>query len=93
MDKWYVYILKCSDRTLYTGVTNDIERRVNKHNQGTASKYTRGRRPVTLVYKEEYKEKNKAYKREYQLKKLTRKQKQSLFDRKNNKTLSAKTID
>ncbi len=46
--RWFVYILKCSDGTLYCGVTTDLERRVNEHNNGTASRYTRSRRPVTL---------------------------------------------
>lgn len=49
MKGWFVYILKCADNTLYCGVTTDLERRVGEHNDGTASKYTRARRPVTLV--------------------------------------------
>ena len=49
LKRWFVYILECSDGTLYCGVTTDLERRVNEHNKGTASRYTRSRRPVTLL--------------------------------------------
>ena len=51
-ERWTVYILRCKDSTLYTGITKDIERRVKQHNDGKASKYTQSRRPVNIVYKE-----------------------------------------
>ena len=69
---YYVYILRCADNTLYTGYTNDIESRVNLHNEGLASKYTRSRLPVHLKYFEEYKTQSEALKRECEIKKLSR---------------------
>lgn len=69
---YYVYILRCSDNTLYTGYTNDLENRINLHNKGVASKYTRSRRPVYLKYYEKHKTKNSALKRECEIKKLSR---------------------
>lgn len=72
---FYVYILKCSDDTLYTGFTVDLEKRIQTHNKGLGAKYTRGRIPVELVYEEEYPTKSEALKREYKIKQLTRKQK------------------
>lgn len=71
----YIYIVKCSDESLYTGYTNNIEQRIKKHNLGTASKYTRGRLPVHLVYQEEFNTKVEAMKREWAIKQLTRKEK------------------
>lgn len=63
---WYVYILKCNDNTLYTGVTNDLDNRLHQHNHGqVGAKYTRARRPVTLVYSEEQFNKSEAMKREH----------------------------
>ena len=76
----WVYILKCSDGTLYTGWTNDIERRLAAHNRGTASKYTRGRRPVELVWKEEFTAKEDAMSREAHIKSLSKKQKTKIFN-------------
>jgi putative endonuclease len=75
----YVYILKCSDGSLYTGWTNDLEKRLAAHNAGTASKYTRPRRPVKLVYSETVESKSDALKREAAIKKLTREQKVKLI--------------
>ena len=73
---YYVYILKCNDETLYTGITTDVERRVKEHNTSSkGAKYTKYRRPVELVYKEEVNSKSKALKREYIIKKYTRKEK------------------
>ena len=77
--KWYVYILRCADGTLYTGITNHPERRLSAHNAGTASKYTRVRRPVAMVYREEVESKADALRRELLIKKLTRQQKESLL--------------
>jgi putative endonuclease len=76
---FYVYILKCSDGTLYTGYTVDIDNRIKVHNKGLGAKYTRGRIPVKLVYKEVCKSKSDAMKREIKIKKLSRKEKLNLI--------------
>lgn len=83
MKRNYTYMVKCSDGTLYTGWTTDLEHRVKTHNNGEGAKYTRSRRPVELVYYEEYVTKAEAIKREYAIKKLTRKQKEKLIENKN----------
>lgn len=76
---YYVYILECSDNTLYTGITTDLQRRVDEHNTSEkGAKYTRLRRPVRLVYSEEQTDRSSASKREYALKKLSRMQKLAL---------------
>jgi len=75
----YVYILKCSDKTYYTGYTNSISRRIKQHQDGKAAKYTRGRRPVQLVYLEKGTDRSWGLKREHQIKKLPRKQKEMLI--------------
>lgn len=69
------YILRCADGTLYTGWTNDLNRRLLAHNAGTGAKYTRPRRPVTLVYQEQFPSKQEAMRREWEIKQLTRAQK------------------
>ena len=69
---WWVYILRCVDGTLYTGATNDLDRRLAAHNAGRGAKYTRTRRPVALVYREEAADKSAALQREAALKKLAR---------------------
>lgn len=74
----YTYILKCNDGTLYTGWTNNIDKRLKDHNDGKGAKYTKVRRPVELVYYEEFESKEEAMKREYAIKQLTRKQKEEL---------------
>lgn len=74
----YVYVLKCSDGTLYTGYTTDIERRVAEHNNGNGAKYTRGRTPVTLVHTEEFETQSSAMQREYEIKQLSRSEKEAL---------------
>lgn len=68
----YVYILECKDGSLYTGWTNDLKKRVEDHNSGKGAKYTRGKRPVTLVYYEIFETKEEAMKREYAIKHMTR---------------------
>ncbi len=73
-----LYIIECSDGTFYTGVTNDIERRLGEHNAGKASKYTRTRRPVELRYTEDCADRAAALARECQVKKLSRKGKERL---------------
>ena len=80
----YTYILKCSDGTYYTGWTNDLDKRLKAHNGGkSGAKYTRNRRPVTLVYYEEFQGRQEAMKREYAIKQLTRKEKENLIKEKN----------
>ena len=81
MKAWYVYILLCSDGTFYTGSTDDVARRVAVHNSGKGAKYTRGRRPVEVVYFEECESYSAALKREYAIKQLTRQQKVELIKR------------
>ena len=76
----YVYIVECSDGTYYTGYTNDIEKRINAHNNGKGAKYTRGRIPVKLRYLEKYNTKSEALKREHSIKKQSRIEKQKLFN-------------
>ena len=74
----YVYIVECSDRTLYTGWTNNLEKRIKTHNAGKGAKYTRCRLPVKLVYYESFENKVDAMKREYAIKKLLKKQKEDI---------------
>ena len=70
-----VYILLCADNSLYTGITNNLEKRVQCHNRGNGAKYTRSRRPVTVVYTEPAADKSAALRREYEIKAMTRFQK------------------
>lgn len=76
---WWVYILRCGDDTLYTGVTDDVERRAAAHNSGKGAKYTRGRGPVTVVYREACPDHSAALRREAAIKKLTRPEKLALI--------------
>lgn len=76
----YVYILKCKDNSFYTGWTTDLSKRIQRHNLGLGAKYTRNRRPVELIYFETFQNKSEALKREYQIKQLTRKQKEKLIE-------------
>ena len=69
---WYLYILRCNDGVLYTGITTDVTRRVERHNKKKASRYTRMRLPVELVYQEEQPDKSSARKREIQIKHWSR---------------------
>ena len=77
-DPWFLYILCCQDGTYYTGVTKDLERRLKMHNDGRASRYTRARRPVTLIYQEDCRGRAQALMRECAVKALSRKQKDQL---------------
>lgn len=81
----YTYILKCSDDTLYTGWTNDLEKRLKAHNDGKGAKYTKVRLPVEIVYYESFETKQEAMRREYEIKQLTRKQKELLIEEKVNR--------
>jgi putative endonuclease len=77
---YFVYILRCSDDTLYTGITSDIQRRLHEHNfSKKGAKYTKARRPLTLVHVEELGDKSSASKREYAIKRLTRAEKLALI--------------
>ena len=75
----YVYILRCADNSLYTGWTNNLDRRIKMHSNGKGAKYTKARLPVELVYFEEYEDKIEAMKREYAIKQLKRKEKLMLI--------------
>jgi len=76
-DSWFVYILRCADETLYTGIAKDVEKRLQQHNTDdkAGAKYTRSRRPVALLYSESYGSRSEASRREYQVKRMTRKEK------------------
>ena len=82
---WYLYILRCADDTLYTGITTDVEKRLEAHRTGKGAKYTRGRAPLELVYRETCGSHSDALKRELEIKKLSRAEKQKLIaaDREN----------
>ena len=75
----YTYILKCKDDSLYTGWTNDLKKRITSHNAGKGAKYTKARRPVELIYYEEFQTREEAMKREYAIKQLSRKEKEALI--------------
>lgn len=78
----YTYIVECKDGTLYTGWTTDLDRRIKAHNTGKGAKYTRSRFPVVLRYFESFQTKEEAMRREYEIKQLTRKEKQKLIEKK-----------
>ena len=77
---WFLYVLKCNDGTLYTGVTTNIDRRLNEHNTSKkGAKYTKTRRPVSLVYWLKFQDRSTAQKAEYRFKQLTREEKEKLI--------------
>lgn len=76
---WYVYMVRCKDQSLYTGISNNVEQRVSVHNAGKGARYTRARRPVTLVYQESVSDRSAALKREAAIKKLKPAEKRALF--------------
>lgn len=78
---WFVYILECADRTLYVGVTNDVEKRVAAHASGKGARYTRGRSPLVVRHVEEAPTRGDAQKREAAIRKLSREKKLALFSR------------
>ena len=78
MNNWYVYIVECSDSTLYTGITDNVKARILAHNTGKGAKYTKGRGPVILRYTEVLMNRSEATKREMEIKKMTRKKKLNL---------------
>ena len=81
MSVHWVYILECDDGSFYTGYTTDIERRVREHDRGDGAKYTRGRTPVELVHRERFESKSAAMSREYEIKQLSRTEKERLVER------------
>ncbi len=80
MKQWVVYIVKCRDGTLYTGITDDLPRRLQAHNEGQGAKYTRGRGPVELQYREPCLDRSQALRREYRIKQLSRREKLQLCE-------------
>lgn len=81
---WYLYILRCKDGTLYTGITTHVEKRLEAHRSGKGAKYTRGRSPLELVYRETCGSHSEALKRERKIKSLTREEKQKLIESEDN---------
>jgi putative endonuclease len=76
---WYVYILRCSDGSFYTGITNNVPERLKMHNAGNGAKYTKGRRPVALIYRERSANRSSAQRREVQIKKWRKLNKEKLI--------------
>ena len=79
MAGYFAYIARCSDNTLYSGYTNDFERREKIHNEGKGALYTRMRRPIKIVYTEKFETRSAAMKREYELKRLTKSEKEKMI--------------
>lgn len=77
---YYTYMVECADHTYYTGYTSNLTKRIEAHNAGKGAKYTKGRLPVTLIYWEEFQEKKEALRREWQIKQLSRKEKEKLCE-------------
>lgn len=77
---FWIYLLKCRDNTYYCGYTNNLEKRLQLHNSGKASRYTRARLPVKIIYSEKFSTKSGAMKREFQIKKLNKKEKKNLIE-------------
>ncbi len=80
MSTWSVYLLECSDKTFYVGISTDVDKRLANHNAGLGAKYTRGRLPVVCVWREEATSESAARKREYELKQWSRAQKKALIE-------------
>ena len=76
---YFIYILRCEDNSLYTGITTDVEKRLAAHRAGKGAKYTRGRGPLELVYREELPDHSAALKREYEIKSMSRQEKEKLI--------------
>jgi putative endonuclease len=86
---WFVYLVRCRDGSIYTGITDDIEKRLRKHNEGKGAKYTASRRPVMLVYSESYPDRGSASRREAKLKSWRKHQKEALLKAGNTSDRSA----
>lgn len=78
--KWFVYMLRCGDGSLYTGITDDVQRRLAAHRCGKGAKYTRGRGPLVLVHQEEWETKSQALHREHEIKALSRQEKLAMIE-------------
>ena len=78
--KWVVYMLRCKDNSIYTGITNDLKKRIETHLSGNGSKYLRGKLPLKLVYRESFQDRSTASKREIEIKKLNKKEKELLIN-------------
>jgi putative endonuclease len=76
--EWHVYVVRCADTTLYTGIARDLQARITQHNTGRGAKYTRGRRPVTLVYQEAAADHGAALRREHEIKRMAPQAKRAL---------------
>ena len=83
--RWFLYILKCNDNTLYTGITSDLPRRLKQHNNGKAARYTRSRLPIEVIFQEPCLSKSHALKKEYAVKSMTQKNKYD-YIKKNRRT-------
>ena len=81
MKYWYLYIVRCSDGSFYTGITTDLEERIKRHNTGDGAKYTRARRPVRLIYAKKIDSKSEAKRKEIEVKSLSRENKERLIKR------------
>lgn len=79
MKKWFVYIVECSDKTYYTGISTDVDKRIETHNKGMGAKYTKYKLPVTCIYRQEYENHSEASKEEYRIKQLTKNEKKLLI--------------
>ena len=77
---WLLYMLECSDNSIYTGITNNLEERLKRHQSGNGAKYLRGRLPIKLIYKENFINRSEATKREIYIKKMSKKEKKKLID-------------
>lgn len=80
----YTYIVECSDGSLYTGWTNDLEKRIKAHNDGKGAKYTKSRRPVVLAYYEEFQTREEAMRREWEIKQMSRQKKMRMISAEKN---------
>ena len=83
MSSWKLYILRCGDGSLYTGITTDVDKRLEAHQSGKGAKYTRGRGPLKLVYREECADHSAALRREWEIKQLPREEKEKLIQNQN----------
>ena len=88
--RWFLYMLRCKDNTFYTGITTNLERRLTQHNDGIASRYTRSRKPVVMVYNENCDDRSSALKRESAVKKLTRTEKELMVKKTKRRTTAAR---
>ena len=91
--KWFVYIVQCADGSLYTGITKDMARRCQQHNAGTASRYTRSRRPVKLIYQESHPDQSSALKREAAIKAMDRRGKLAMIQKRKKLAKKGREID